>query len=73
MTWKYNTHTTQWETTFGAWRAVVGSQSKRGAWHAAIERPYPPHHRRDSPPFAWPRAAMAWCEEEIMRQRWSGW
>jgi len=73
MAWTYNVHSAQWETTFGAWRAIVRSRSKRGAWQAAIERPYPPHNRRDSPDFAWPRAAMAWCEAEIMCQRWSGW
>jgi hypothetical protein len=33
-------------------------------------RRYRPYHKRDQADFGWPHAAMTWCEEEIMRQRW---
>jgi hypothetical protein len=72
MHWTYNLHTAQWEAAFGGWRAVVESLSTRGVWHAAIKRRYPPHTYCDQADFGWPRTAMAWCEAEIMRQRWSG-
>jgi hypothetical protein len=72
MRWMYNGHTAQWETTFGGWRAIVELLSAQGIWRAAITRRYPPYHAPDQKDFGWPRAAMTWCEEEIMCQRWNG-
>jgi len=70
--WTYNGHTTRWEATFGGWRAVVESLSTQCTWQAAIMRRYPPYNERDQTDFGRPRAAMTWCEEEIMRLRWRG-
>jgi hypothetical protein len=70
LRWMYNGHTAQWEAAFGGWRAVVQSLSTQCTWQAAITRRYPPYHKYEQTDFEWPRGAMTWCEEEIMRQRW---
>ena len=72
MRWTYDFHTAHWEATFGGWRASVESLSTHGVWHAAIKCRYPPYNRRDHTDFGWPRAAMAWCEAEILHQHWQG-
>jgi hypothetical protein len=44
--------------------------SAQCTWQAAITRRYRPYHKHGQADFGWPHAAKAWCEEEIMRQRW---
>jgi len=72
LRWTYNGHASQWETTFGGWRAVVESLSAQCTWQAVVTQRYRPDHKRYQTDFGWPRAAMTWCEEEIMRLRWQG-
>ena len=70
MRWRYSKNTSRWEMTFGGWRASVRSWNVQGTWQASIRRRYPPYDVCGQADFGWPRSAMVWCEDAIMRERW---